>query len=84
VAELPEGIMRIVDSRTEPDSKERRDLINLLKRLLSGERVYLSEVRGKSVYYHVSKLRKEGILLLVRGPGRKSYLMISPEALKNP
>ncbi|MBW2675564.1 MAG: helix-turn-helix transcriptional regulator [Deltaproteobacteria bacterium] len=78
---LPPRLREWVERNTEPGRPTRRRLVELLHRILRGEKVTYGEVKRTGLYYQLRKMRRQGVLILVkeRGPAR---LAVSPEYLE--
>lgn len=81
VVELPREALEYIERSTR-DGGARAELLALLRRIYSGERVSPSEVRSKYIGVHVRRLKKAGVLVVVEVSGKR-YLSFNPELLGN-
>lgn len=82
VAEIiPERIKAYIREHTRPGSKMREDLTEFIKRIMTGEKISYKEVKSKSIKYHIDRMKKLNLLIIIRSNGI-SYIAVNPEILK--
>jgi len=79
---IPERIRSYIEYHTKPNSKLRNELVELIARIMRGERVRYKEIKSKSIKYHVDRMKRLNLLVTIRSNG-VSYIAINPDILKN-
>jgi len=79
---IPERIRSYIEHHTRPDSKIRIELLELIERIMRGEKVRYKEIKHKSIKYHVDRMKRLNLLVTIRSNGI-SYIAINPDILKN-
>lgn len=77
---LPKRLRVYVEEHTREGSKMRKDLVEFLSKILSGEKVRYSAVKNLGIKYHVVKMKKLGLLITVNLDG-VSYIAVSPDVI---
>jgi len=76
---IPKHILDQLTKIFDPSSATFQYAVELLEKILRGERITWSEIRSSKYYYPARKLRKHNILIVVKTD--KSYLVINHNLL---